>query len=130
MLHLPIHLAEEAIIGGPVQFRWMYSGERALYTRKSQVCNRSCPEGSMAEAYIVEECMTLCSRYLHGIQTKFNGPGRNYNGGIVRDKSLSIFSHPGRPIGAAKICDLDVHEREQAHFYALMNCPEVLCLQQ
>ena len=55
MLHLPIHLAEEAIISGPVQFRWIYSGERALYTRKSQVRNRSCPEGSMAEAYMVED---------------------------------------------------------------------------
>ena len=107
----------------------MYSGERALYTHKSQVRNRTCPEGSMAEAYIVEECMTLCSRYLHGIQTKFNYLGRNYDGGIVRDRSLSIFSHPRRPIRAAKVCDFDVHEKEEAHFYSLMNYPEVLCLQ-
>jgi len=28
MEHLPIHLAYEAIVGGPVQFRWMYSFER------------------------------------------------------------------------------------------------------
>ena len=96
----------------------MYSGEIALYTHKSQVRNRSCPQGSMAEAYIVEECMTLCSRYLHAIPTKFNCPERNYKGVIVRGRSLSIFSHPERPIGVAKICDLDVHESEQAHFYA------------
>lgn len=28
MVHLPIHLAEEAMIAGPVQFRWMYPIER------------------------------------------------------------------------------------------------------
>ena len=63
MLHFPIHLAEEAIIGGSVQFHWMYSGEQGLYTHKSRVRNRACPMGSMVEGYIVDECMTLCSRY-------------------------------------------------------------------
>jgi len=28
MEHLPIHLAYEAILGGPVQYRWMYPFER------------------------------------------------------------------------------------------------------
>ena len=28
MLHLPIHLANEAKVGGPVQYRWMYPIER------------------------------------------------------------------------------------------------------
>lgn len=28
MVHLPIHLAQEALIGGPVHFRWMYPFER------------------------------------------------------------------------------------------------------
>ena len=28
MVHLPIHLPNEALIGGPVQFRWMYPIER------------------------------------------------------------------------------------------------------
>ena len=47
------------------------------------------PEGSIAEGYIVRECMTLCSRYLKGMETKFNRVERNddsssykYNGGI------------------------------------------------
>ena len=30
MEHLPIHLAEEAILGGPVQYRWMFPFERYL----------------------------------------------------------------------------------------------------
>ena len=28
MEHLPVHLAEEAYLGGPVQYRWMYPFER------------------------------------------------------------------------------------------------------
>lgn len=28
MVHLTIHLAQEALIGGPVQYRWMYPFER------------------------------------------------------------------------------------------------------
>lgn len=30
MMHLPIHLAKEANLGGPAQFRWMYHLERYL----------------------------------------------------------------------------------------------------
>ncbi|KAL3633646.1 hypothetical protein CASFOL_022408 [Castilleja foliolosa] len=28
MVHLAIHLPDEAILGGPIQFRWMYPIER------------------------------------------------------------------------------------------------------
>jgi hypothetical protein len=31
MMHLPIHLANEAIIAGPVQYRWMYPFERYTF---------------------------------------------------------------------------------------------------
>jgi len=80
MLHLPIHLADEALIGGPCQFRWMYSGETNLHTYKYYIRNKAQPESSIAEGYIVEECMTLCSRYLHSIETTFNRIERNYDG--------------------------------------------------
>jgi hypothetical protein len=32
MMHLPIHLAYEAKVAGPVQYRWMYTIERYLRT--------------------------------------------------------------------------------------------------
>ncbi|RVW87900.1 hypothetical protein CK203_039720 [Vitis vinifera] len=44
MVHLPIHLASEAKVVGPVQYRWMY-----LRTLKSYVRNKSRPESSIAE---------------------------------------------------------------------------------
>ncbi|XP_058092469.1 uncharacterized protein LOC131238899 [Magnolia sinica] len=49
MVHLPIHLASEAMLAGPVQYRWMYPIERYLQRLKSYVRNRSRPEGSIAE---------------------------------------------------------------------------------
>lgn len=45
MVHLVIHLAYEAKVGGPVQYRWMYPVERFLLTLKSFVRNRAHPEG-------------------------------------------------------------------------------------
>ncbi|RVW23778.1 hypothetical protein CK203_097575 [Vitis vinifera] len=44
MVHLPIHLASEAKIARPVQYRWMYPIERYLRTLKSYVRNKSRPE--------------------------------------------------------------------------------------
>jgi len=32
MVHLPVHLAEEAALGGPICYRWMYPVERYLRT--------------------------------------------------------------------------------------------------
>ncbi|XP_059297176.1 uncharacterized protein LOC132050130 [Lycium ferocissimum] len=61
MIHLPIHLANEVKLGGPVQNRWIYPGERYMGTLKSFIRNKNHPEGSIAEAYLVEECLTLCS---------------------------------------------------------------------
>lgn len=37
MEHLPIHLAYEARVGGPVQYRWMYPFERSEYTISSLI---------------------------------------------------------------------------------------------
>ena len=37
MEHVVVHLPLEALIGGPVQFRWMYVFERYIYTKPSQL---------------------------------------------------------------------------------------------
>ncbi|XP_060200677.1 uncharacterized protein LOC132628944 [Lycium barbarum] len=69
MVHLTVHLVDEVIQGGPVHYRWMYFVERLLGHLKSLVGNRSQPEGSIAEGYIVEEALTFCSRYFEGIES-------------------------------------------------------------
>ncbi|KAH0691525.1 hypothetical protein KY289_018883 [Solanum tuberosum] len=96
MVHLPVHLATEAEIAGPIHYRWMYPIERWLYFLKSLIGNRACPEGCIAEGYIANECMILYS------------------------------SHPGKTLGAKDPCELEVDELEQAHLYILKNCDEVL----
>ena len=52
MMHLPIHLPEEALLRGPVQYGWMYPVERRLYTLKRYVRNRARLEGSIADVRV------------------------------------------------------------------------------
>lgn len=43
--------------------------------------------------------MTLCSRYLHTMETKFNRHERNYDGGSIESNGgLEIFSQPGKSL--------------------------------
>lgn len=125
MMHLPVHLAREALIGGPTIYRWMYLFERQIHCLKSLVRNMARPEGSIAEGYIADEFMTLSSRYLDDVETKHNRPGRIHDTSIGNKFNLSIFSCAGRPIGSRKTRDLDMLESEQAHIYILRNCDEV-----
>ncbi|XP_035546617.1 uncharacterized protein LOC118348652 [Juglans regia] len=75
MVHLAIHLPEEALLAGPVQYRWMYPFERYLGKFKRYVRNRACPEGSITEAYVHLEYITernatmmvLCLRLRQGM---------------------------------------------------------------
>jgi hypothetical protein len=71
MIHLPIDLAKEAKLGRPLCYRWMYPVERYLRTVEGHVRNKAQPEGSIAEAYIAEKCLTFCSRFFD-IDTKLN----------------------------------------------------------
>ncbi|XP_042437085.1 uncharacterized protein LOC122023056 [Zingiber officinale] len=120
MVHLPIHLVDEIKLGGPVQFRWMYFPERYLGKLKSYVRNKSRPEGSIAEGYLVEECLTLCSRYLHGgVETRLNRMTRN------SDRCDPCEVGIGHSIGSAKVISLEYKLRSQAHRYILFNHDEV-----
>jgi hypothetical protein len=41
-----------------------------LGKHKRNVRNKARPEGSTAEAYLVDEYLTFCSMYLHEIETR------------------------------------------------------------
>ncbi|XP_061363881.1 uncharacterized protein LOC133307391 [Gastrolobium bilobum] len=114
MVHLVIHLGEQAMIAGPVQYRWMYPIERTLGHLKSYVRNKATPEGCIAEGYLMEECLTFCSRYLDDgdIETRFNRPRRNNDDHELNASSestilLNLFPTSGRPIGAIKVARKD-----------------------
>ena len=124
MVHVAVHLPREARLARPVGFRWMYPIERALGTYKSYVKNKARPEGSIVEAYIVNESLTFCSMYLRDIETKFNRPERNFDD---NDKvgDASIFKHRLRPYGGRKLIQLPHSEIEKIHWYILNNCVEL-----
>ncbi|XP_077249194.1 uncharacterized protein LOC143888641 [Tasmannia lanceolata] len=120
MVHLPIHLAYEAKLAGPVHYR-------CILTLKSYVRNRSRPEGSIAEGYLADECLTFCSRYLQSVETRFNRPLRNDDNRahVAEEHVWGVFSHTGRLFGGPNIDDLDEATLTLAHRYVLDNCNEI-----
>ncbi|CAN1792090.1 hypothetical protein LINPERHAP1_LOCUS19539 [Linum perenne] len=130
MVHLTVHLVSEVKLGGPVQGRWMYPVERFLSTLKSYVGNKAQPEGSITEGYLAEECLTFCSRYLKGVETRLNRTSRNednhtYEDGVVNEEVGSIFRKLGRPIGNGELHVMENDTLAKAHQYVLANCPSV-----
>lgn len=91
---------------------------------KGYVRNKNRPEGSIAEGYIVEECMLFCSKYLHDIETRFNQLERNADGENDNYPGLSIFAPSGIPLGKGKCKSLTEEEVVQAREYVLKNCEE------
>ncbi|XP_071687844.1 uncharacterized protein [Rutidosis leptorrhynchoides] len=125
MIHLVVHLASEARLGGPVHYRWMYPIERYLGTLKSYMQNRSKPEGSIAEGYLAEECVSFCSLYLASdVETIHNKTSQNHDDG-GDETVLPIFCMFGRPIGATNVVKFGHDTLAIAHSHVLFNCSEI-----
>ncbi|XP_075483292.1 uncharacterized protein LOC142523395 [Primulina tabacum] len=116
-VHLTIHLAREARLCGPVQFRWMYPFERFMKILKGYVKNRARPEGCIAECYLAEEQMAFCSAYIKNDSSI--GVRSNKN------DDLEYGLSEGRPISKGKEKILEDHELQAAHRYVLFNIAEV-----
>ncbi|XP_074352803.1 uncharacterized protein LOC141691955 [Apium graveolens] len=111
MEHLTIHLLYEALVGGPVQYRWMYHFERLMGMLKRAVKNRACVEGSICEAYSFNEISTFVSDYFPDeVLTKANRVLRNDD---------------GRTYGKGKRIFLSEKDLHAAHTYILLNCEEI-----
>ncbi|KAL6506117.1 hypothetical protein OROHE_022646 [Orobanche hederae] len=91
-------------IRGSLERIWMYPIERSLCELKQSVRNKAHPEGLVAEAYIARECLTFCSIYLQGIETRFNRDERNSD--IGTDDSIWIFSKKMSSSGGSRICSI------------------------
>lgn len=126
IMHLPIHLVEEIKFGGPVQYRWMYFIERYLGRLKFYVRNRSFPKRSIAEGYMMEECLTFISRYLReGVSTRLDKRCARKFAMNQAEGESSIFPKGGHPIGRkrkGKGFSLDFQSLKPAHRYILFNC--------
>ena len=123
MIHLILHLPEEAILGGPVFMRWMYPFERYMKKLKNYVGNKARPEGSIAEGYVADEALTFCSMYFKGVETRFNRLDRNEDEVVPRN--LEVFKSQCRPITKANLRRLDHATRERTQWYIYNNSPEI-----
>ncbi|KAL5581895.1 hypothetical protein UlMin_014337 [Ulmus minor] len=124
MIHLVLHLPEEAILGGLVYMQWMYPFERYLKRLKDYVRNAAKPEGSISEGYVVDEALTFCLRYFDDIETRFNRPDRN-DDGIHRTRKLSVFEFQCKPLGKHLQVYIEKNVRDRAEFYILNNSSEI-----
>ena len=124
MVHLVLHLPDEAIRGGPVCMRWMYPFERYMKKLKDYVRNKARPEGCIAEGYVAEEALSFCSRYLRDVQTQFNRPDRNEDA-IVEKRKLWVFESKCRPTSAMKVKPLSIKDKFKIEWFVLDSCEEV-----
>ncbi|XP_062119146.1 uncharacterized protein LOC133832883 [Humulus lupulus] len=57
MVHLCMHLPDQVLFGGSVASRWMFETERHMGYKK-YVRNMSRPDGSIAEAFVIDEAIS------------------------------------------------------------------------
>ena len=124
MVHLCVHLPKEAMLRGPVQYGWMFPVERRLLTCKRSVRNTARPEGSIAEAYVVDECLTFCSRYFDDMDTRWNRSGRNGERDDSHRGDVSVFKHGVNFLGGSEYLDAG-DDYDKMVWFVLSNCHEV-----
>ncbi|GJX40428.1 uncharacterized protein Tco_0255418 [Tanacetum coccineum] len=127
MIHVAIHLPDEAILGGPLRYRWMFPFERYMKKLKNYVRNKAKPEGSIAEGYVAEEALTFCSRYLKDdVETRFNRLGRNDDGLPEEEPDkFQVFRSVCKPTGRMKETRLTINVMHAVVWFVLNNSPEV-----
>jgi hypothetical protein len=89
MQHLLLHLPWEAKVGGPAQFRWMYSRERELKKLRVTVYYKARVEGCIAEAFACKEITNFSSKYFSRANN-VNAHTTQYH--IIEEVSLSELS--------------------------------------
>lgn len=93
---------------------------------KKSVRNRAKPEGLIVEAWVQYEALTFCGMYLKDVDTTFNRPQRNNDGG-VRNEQLSVFAQSARPFGdPVRGESFSRNDMEVAHWFVLKNCDEIM----
>jgi hypothetical protein len=122
MQHLLIHLLDEAKVGGPIQYSWMYHIERVLrYLKPMIVGNRARVEGCIAEAFMLKEVAYFSSVYFVD-EHNVNAPMMRYNVDEEPHCSdLSIFASRGTTVGSSISYYPILEERKAAFIYMYAN---------
>ena len=103
-------------------------GEKTRIYLKSTVRNKARPEGSIAEGYIVDECLTFCSRFFKDdTETRFHKKDRNQdNHRKAGPDELDIFSDGAKAFGKY-IFKIFEKEFDKMVWYVLNNCEKAQC---
>lgn len=105
---------------------WLH---RYLRNLKSNVKNKNKVEGSIANAFLMEELCYFTTFYFEEqVQTKLRTAARNADEFVSDDDdedAISLFRRSGRPLGSGKIRYLSDDELRSATLYVLLNCVEV-----
>ncbi len=128
MEHVVVHLAHEARLGGPVQYRWMYPFERFMGDSKRSVKNKARVEGSICASYLHRETIQFCSHYFKDTLSSSNSRRNETETSRPRRThplNLSIFNLPGRNSGQEKVIYPGDKALNSAHVHLLINCTEV-----
>ncbi|KAI9071810.1 hypothetical protein K1719_046229 [Acacia pycnantha] len=95
-----------------------------LRTLKNKIKNPRYVEGSITEAYLVEEAAKFASYYYPPeMMSRWRGVPRNDDAGDTRDQK-SIFNFPGRVVGKRSRSTLDGRDKRVAEWYILNSCEE------
>ncbi|KAK2429708.1 hypothetical protein QL285_028127 [Trifolium repens] len=125
MEHISVHLAHEALLGGPVQYRWMYPFERFMGDSKRSVKNKARVEGSICASYLHRETSHFCSHYFNHMMLTPTNRRNEVDVENERPSTLSIFGLPGRHSGKTNEHWLTQIEMQSAQVHLLINCIEV-----
>ncbi|KAI9079266.1 hypothetical protein K1719_038751 [Acacia pycnantha] len=102
----------------------MYPFERFLRTLKYKIKNPNYVEGSIAEAFLVEEATKFASYYYPPeVISRWRGVPCNDDGGVSSGQ-ISIFNYPGRVVGKHCSSTLEGSDKKVAEWYILNNCEE------
>ena len=110
--------------GGPVQGRWCYPIERCLKVLRKKCGNKCKIEGSIAEAYILEEVSNFTTTYYGDNLPSVHNPPTRYNVG-VNESSLSLFQGQLGTASGSTTKMLSNQEWRQIMLYVLINLDEV-----
>jgi len=126
MAHLVVHLANETLLGGPVQFRWQFCIEREFKYIRNITGNKARIEACIAEATILWEMADAVTTYYPDDVPTQHNPVSRYNVDEPKlDPKLLLFQCPGGKAGGGVKYTLTKEEKDCIMLYVLMNMTEV-----
>jgi hypothetical protein len=121
MQHLIVHLASEALVGRPVQFRWIYPIERALKKLRASVRNKARVEGCIAEAFALKEISQFSTRYFARANNMFAPSVRLHVENESPQSTLQIFANPGKAVGKGSVHHIEASDLNTLMLYMYSN---------